>query len=315
MSNTAQRLARGLFDDPVARDAFLQALATPQPYSPALVWLHERPEPLPFAVADPLGWQPEFVDRVSFDQRPGQHPWHEDGWYYCLDMSSVFASCVLYAAPPAPEMVLDLCAAPGGKSVFAWRLLQPQQLVCNEVIRKRLGALVSNLQRCRIGPAVVLSADTTRWAAEFPRSVDVVIVDAPCSGQSRIARGKKSPGCFHPATINMNANRQRRILANAARMVAPGGLLAYLTCTYSAKENEDNVRWLLAKQPQFQPQAVAELAGFQSHLADFPCYRLWPQQGIGAGGFAALLRNTEEHPRRAPAWDRLEVLWPRPTLR
>jgi 16S rRNA C967 or C1407 C5-methylase (RsmB/RsmF family) len=311
LSNTARRLARGLFDDPAACAAFLDALATPRPYAPALVWLADRPLPLPFALAPPLEWQPAFVDRVTEDQRPGQHPWHAAGLYYCLDMSSVFTSCALLVAERQPALVIDVCSAPGGKSVFAWRLLEPRLLLCNEVIKKRTGALIANLERCRIAPALVVTMDSSRLAEACPRSAEVVLVDAPCSGQSLIARGRPSPGCFHPATINLNTNRQRRILARAAELVAPGGSLVYITCTYSAKENEDTVRWLTAKQPQFVPLTVAPLQAFQSHLADFPCYRLWPQQGIGAGGFAAILRNTDERPRQALRRERLRVVWPK----
>jgi 16S rRNA C967 or C1407 C5-methylase (RsmB/RsmF family) len=107
----------------------------------------------------------------------------------------------------------------------------------------------------------------------------------------------------------MNANRQRRILANAVQLVAPGGYLAYITCTYSVKENENNVRWLLGKHPRFQPLEVTELRAFQSHLADIPCYRLWPQGGIGAGGFSAVLRNVEDGPGHPCELSSLRIVW------
>jgi 16S rRNA C967 or C1407 C5-methylase (RsmB/RsmF family) len=137
----------------------------------------------------------------------------------------------------------------------------------------------------------------------------MVIVDAPCSGQSLLARGKESPGCFHPATINMNSNRQKRIVANAAKLVAPGGCLAYMTCTYSEKENEDVVRWLHKRFPQLTPQSVAALAGRESKLAEFPCYRLWPHEE-GAGAFAAILRNSDEQgPRREIELDAAPAVW------
>jgi 16S rRNA C967 or C1407 C5-methylase (RsmB/RsmF family) len=210
---------------------------------------------------------------------------------------------------PEQDLVIDLCASPGGKSVFAWRLLRPDFLLANEVIKKRTAALISNLERCGIRPAAVITMDSSRLATACPQSAGLVVVDAPCSGQSLIARGKKSPGCFHPATINMNANRQRRILANAVQLVAPGGYLAYITCTYSVKENENNVRWLLGKHPRFQPLEVTELHAFQSHLADIPCYRLWPQGGIGAGGFAAILRNVEDGPGHPCELSSLRIVW------
>ncbi len=122
--------------------------------------------------------------------------------------------------------------------------------------------------------------------------MDVVVVDAPCTGQSLLAKGETAPGCFHPVQINKNANRQRRILANAAQAVAPEGYLAYMTCAYSPEENEDTIAWLLARFPQFQPVIVPALHLFQSHLTDLPCYRMMPQDGLGAGAFTCLLRHS-----------------------
>jgi 16S rRNA C967 or C1407 C5-methylase (RsmB/RsmF family) len=121
----------------------------------------------------------------------------------------------------------------------------------------------------------------------------VVIVDAPCSGQSLLAKGAKAPGCFHPVTINKNANRQKRILANAAQLVAPQGYLAYMTCTYSVEENEQVIEWLLERFPRLRPVVIPHLATHQSSLSSLPCYRLWPQTGLGAGAFTILLQNTE----------------------
>jgi 16S rRNA C967 or C1407 C5-methylase (RsmB/RsmF family) len=306
---TARRLARDLFPDASSHDAFLAALTLQPPYSPAIVWLQERPDSLPFGIEPPYSWQPGFVDRVAADQRPGQHPLHEAGSYYCLDASSVFTACVLRAASPTQSLVLDLCASPGGKSVFAWRMFRPHFLLCNEVIGKRTAALIANLKRCRIHPAIVTSMDSGKLADVCPRSASLVIVDAPCSGQSLVARGKRSPGCFHPATINMNANRQRRILANAAQLVAPAGHLAYITCTYARKENENNLAWLLKTRPELRAVGVPDLCRFQSHLTEIPCYRLWPQDGIGAGGFAALLQNRDRGPASRLNREALRVVW------
>lgn len=261
------------------------------------MWLCERPQELPFATVPGPPWLPDFVDLAAPGERPGQHPLHESGAYYCLDISSVFAASVLTAVPAVPEIVFDVCASPGGKSLFAWRCLRPRFLVANEVIGKRTAQLVGNLKRCGVHPAMVTNADTAVLAHVCPGSADIVIVDAPCSGQSLIAKGHENPGCFHPATINLNANRQRRILANAAAIVAPGGSLAYITCTYAEKENEANLRWLLRQFPDFSAVAVPALEPHRSPLAEPPCYRLWPQEGIGAGAFAALLRKNGEGTR------------------
>ncbi len=285
------KLARSLFDSGAEQDLWLAALTQPQAVPSAIAWCQPRPEPLPFAVEPPLDWQPAFVDRLPVDTRPGQHPLHTQGAYYCLDFSSVFAAYPVLTIPQPVRTVIDVCAAPGGKSILAAVGLQPQVLISNETIGKRLGMLISNLQRCQIRSAIVCHRDSQVLAQYLPATADVVIVDAPCTGQSLLAKGEAAPGCFHPVTINKNANRQKRILANAAQLVKPDGYLAYMTCAYSPAENEQVTDWLLERFPQFQPCEIPPLAAFQSQLTAMPCYRLFPQAGLGAGGFTALFQH------------------------
>jgi 16S rRNA C967 or C1407 C5-methylase (RsmB/RsmF family) len=288
------KLSQKLFSDAADQDAFVRALTDPQPYPSCILWLKPRPDEMPFAVAPPLPWQPEFVDRLAVGSTPGSHPLHEAGHYYCLDFSSVFAASVLMTLPQNPRVAIDVCAAPGGKSIFAWRSLQPKQLICNETIGKRVGMLIGNLKRCGVNPAIALSTDPSHLALRLPQTADLVIVDAPCSGQSLLAKGGKAEGCFHPVTIKQNAQRQKRILANAAQLVAPGGFLLYTTCTFAPEENEQVGQWLLRKFPQFESRPVKHLMAYQSHLTDIPCYRIWPQSHLGAGAFAILFENTDE---------------------
>lgn len=276
------------------RERFLEALTTPPPYPATVLWCREPTSPLPFEPLPPLPWQPPWVSRFAPGSRTGQHPLHEAGAYYCLDSSSVFAAVPLLMLPQEPSLVIDVCAAPGGKGLFAWRSLQPRYLVCNETIGKRVGMLISNLKRCRVHPVGVTAWDTEVLAAEFQATADVVIVDAPCSGQSLLAKGQKADGCFHPLTIRHNQRRQKRILAAATALVRPGGWLLYSTCTFSQDENEDVAAWLMAKFPQWAPQPVPALAAYQSQLAAFPCYRLWPHQGEGAGAFTILWQHQGE---------------------
>ncbi|NJL47420.1 MAG: RsmB/NOP family class I SAM-dependent RNA methyltransferase [Leptolyngbyaceae cyanobacterium SM2_5_2] len=298
-SNLLLKLSHKLFNQAYEQQAFVAALMTPQPYPAALLWMQSRPDPFPFALASPLPWQPAWVDRLTPGQRPGQHPLHDQGAYYCLDMASVFAAAVLAAIPTPVATVLDLCAAPGGKSLLAWQLLAPQQLWCNEVIRKRVKVLIANLKRCGLTDALVFNLDPKIWADQIPHTASVVIVDAPCSGQSLLAKGDRALGCFHPVNISRDASRQKRILGNAAQTVASGGYLAYMTCTFSPEENEQVVAWFLKTFPQFEPVTVPLLQGYASSLTDFPCYRLWPQSGIGAGGFTSLFQNQGDAPRSA----------------
>ncbi len=296
-SNLLLKFSQKLFAKaPDQRQQFLQALTQPQGFAATILWCRSKPATLPFAIAPPLPWQPAFVDRLTSETKPGQYSLHTEGYYYCLDFSSVFAASPLQILPQfaSSPLVLDLCAAPGGKGIFAWKALQPQFLFSNEVIGKRLGMLISNLKRCHIEPAAVLSLDSQVLAQLIPARIQVVLVDAPCTGQSLLAKGEKAPGCFHPVTINQNANRQKRILANASYLVAPQGFLLYMTCAFSPEENEQVSAWFLQKFPQFQPVAVPHLTAFQSHLTDHPCYRLWPQSGLGAGAFTILFQNRAE---------------------
>ena len=135
----------------------------------------------------------------------------------------------------------------------------------------------------------LLARDTSILAEKWPLAFDLVLVDAPCSGQSLLAKGEKALSCFHPATINLNANRQRRILANSLKCVAPGGYLLYSTCTFSIKENEKVVDWLLKSFPDFKTQKVDTLLRHQSKYTESYCYRLWPDQEYGAGAFCGLV--------------------------
>ena len=293
-SNLLLKLSRRLFDNPSDQQKFVEALIHPKPFYPCILWCQEKPSTLPFTVEPPTPWQPSFVDRLSLGVKPGQTSLHESGYYYCLDFSSVFAASILLTLQLPVNEVFDMCAAPGGKSIFAWRTLQPKLLICNEVIAKRTGMLFSNLKRCQISPHIVTSLDSSVLAKLIPQTNQVVIVDAPCTGQSLLVKGGKAPGCFHPSAINKSANRQKRIMANSAEVVAPQGYLAYMTCTYSTEENEQVCEWFLSRFPQFQPVAIAHLSAYQSHLANIPCYRMWPQAGLGAGAFTVLFKNTTE---------------------
>ncbi len=289
-SRNIDRLARSLFADRERQEILIEALFKGESEAPALLWLAERPVEAPFVSQPRTSWQPEFVDLIDSGQRPGAHPLHQAGAYYCLDFSSVFeASLVRHCLDVSS--ILDVCAAPGGKSVFAYRALAPARLVSNEVIGKRRGALVSNLKRCAVDVATVTGIDSARLKSSLAETFCLVIVDAPCSGQSLEAKGSSAEGAFHPVTINMNANRQKRIVANSLQLVRPGGYLAYMTCTFSPKENEGVVEWVRKKFPEFVTVACETLAGFQSELSSEHCYRLFPFQGMGAGGFCSLFRR------------------------
>ncbi|RFC46654.1 MAG: 16S rRNA C967 or C1407 C5-methylase, RsmB/RsmF family [Verrucomicrobia bacterium] len=293
-------LARRLFPDEAEGAAFLNGLQNPAPEQRAVIWTghpdsawiqaHAVPPP-----PETSGWPwPDWLSPVPPGFRPGQDPLHEAGAFYSLDLSSVWAASPLLSLKPPPQpRVLDVCAAPGGKSIFASRALAPGLLLSNEIIGKRLGILRHNLSRCGIRQAFTQRLDPADLAAKLPESFDVVLVDAPCSGQSLLTKGIENPGCFHPTVVQHNARRQRRILAEAARTVGPGGHLLYTTCTFAPEENEKVIAWFLQRSPGFRPVEVPHLEFWRTRLHEIPAYRLFPQQGIGAGGFACLLQRND----------------------
>ena len=305
-----ENFAARLVKDEALREKFREALQGKGSFSSSIVCFTEA---LPFETEESFSFQPSFTKRVSSTLEPGKYKEHEAGDYYILDPSSIFAASPLYFSVAKqienPKLVLDMCAAPGGKAIFAWRCLTPELLICNEVVSKRIGALHSNLTRCKIHPSKITSSDP-KWIGESAeRAAQVVIVDAPCSGQSLPVKGKSQPGCFHKQTINMNANRQKRILAESSKCVAPNGFLLYSTCTFSREENEKVVSWFLKKFPDFSLVEVPELAGYRTEFIDEPCYRLWPMTGEGAGAFCALLKYEQYGEAREPDFEGLRVRW------
>jgi 16S rRNA C967 or C1407 C5-methylase (RsmB/RsmF family) len=287
-----------LSENPDNQEKFIDSLISPQSFHPCILWCQNKPDILPFSVEYPLNWQPQFIDRLELGEKPGKHPLHHQGYFYCLDFSSVFAASILLAIPQSVQLIFDMCAAPGGKSIFASQALQPNLIICNEVIGKRLGMLISNLKRCHISPSIIVNRDSSIFAESIPLTCDLVLVDAPCTGQSLLAKGEKAPGCFHPTAINKSANRQKRIIANSAQLVAPQGYLAYMTCTYSPEENEQVCEWFLSRFPQFQAVKVTHLENYRSHLTSIPCYRLFPEDRLGAGAFTVLFQNTDAGERQ-----------------
>lgn len=291
-----QKLARELFahDEP-GQKSFLATLTKQDAEQKALLWLSDRLASSPFESLDKPAWVPGFVQCPAEADGCGRHQLHQQGSYYIMDLSSVFCCAPLTGLSLTKNRIIfDMCSAPGGKGIFAFRLLKPAFLFCNELIEKRIGALHSNLKRCSLPAVAICNSDPSFFGRHYPGLAELVLADVPCSGQSLFARGFDASGCFHPATINKNSNRQKRILAEALKLVAPGGYLLYSTCTYSKKENEQVIAWALKKFRNFEPCRVEILQDFESRLVDFPCYRLFPHQGMGSGGFCCLLRNTSD---------------------
>ena len=275
-------------------DDYLASLERPRAVALRRNPLRPRP-PLPFAL-EPVPWCP---DGFYYDpaERPGLHPWHEAGLYY-LQEASAMAPAVLLAPQPG-DRVLDLCAAPGGKSTQLAAALQGQGLlVANEIHPQRARVLSQNIERMGVANALVLNEHPARLAERFPRAFDRVLVDAPCSGEGMFRKEAAAVADWSAATVAMCAHRQREILESAAAMVRAGGRLVYSTCTFSPEENEGVISGFLRDHPEFSLCAVSApwFAPGRPEWVEHPApglektVRLWPHRLRGEGHFGAVLQ-------------------------
>ena len=241
---------------------------------------------------------------VDGDARPGLSPLHEGGLFYLQEPSALSAVSVL--APQPGERVLDLCAAPGGKSTQIAGLMQGRGLlVCNEPVPSRAQILSRNVERMGVRNAIVTSAMPAQLAPRFPAFFDRILVDAPCSGEGMFRRQPEARDEWSAGSPRGCADRQLEILEAAAKMLAPGGALVYSTCTFNDTENEGVLARFTAAHPEFALEAF-ELPGLPSGSRGY--VHLYPHEIRGEGHFVSLLRKApdapgapenEEKPRRA----------------
>lgn len=210
-----------------------------------------------------------------FDEnvRPGKHPYHEMGLYYIQEPSAMSAAALL--APKPGMRVLDLCAAPGGKSTqLATYLGDSGLLVSNEINTQRSRILSQNIERMGIKNAIVTNEDSFVLASHFPGFFNAIQVDAPCSGEGMFRKLPEAIEQWSMENVAICAARQKEILDNAAVMLEPGGTIVYSTCTFSKEENEDVIEYFLERHPDFILEEME---------------RFWPHKVDGEGHFVAKL--------------------------
>lgn len=245
----------------------------------------------------PVPWEKNgfYYDAAT---RPGLSVYHDAGVYYLQEPSAMAPAGLLDVQPG--ERVLDLCAAPGGKSTqLAAALRGEGLLVCNEIHPKRARILAGNIERLGIANALVLNEHPQRLAERFAGWFDKILVDAPCSGEGMFRKEEAAVTDWSEETVEMCARRQREILHSAAQMLRGGGRLVYSTCTFSPQENEGTVSAFLREHPDFFIEAVDApwFAPGRPEWVKDPMpglehtFRLWPHLLRGEGHYAAVLRR------------------------
>lgn len=200
-----------------------------------------------------------------------------------------------FLAPQPGEKVLDLCAAPGGKTTHLAAALQGKGiLVANDLDAGRIKALVKNLELAGVWNAVVMNETPERLAKHFTGYFDRVLVDAPCSGEGMFRRDAGVMAAWHEGVNPVYARTQRQILRAAATMVRPGGKLLYSTCTFDPVEDEEVLLDFLHEYPEYTLLDIPKEHGFQAGIDKegrpvAAAARLWPHRLRGEGHFLALM--------------------------
>lgn len=233
----------------------------------------------------PVPWA-ENAYYLPLESRAGATALHEAGAFYLQEPSAMTAAAVL--RPEKGDKVLDLCAAPGGKSTQLAAFLEGQGLiVCNEPVPSRAQILSRNVERMGIQNTLITCALPEQLSPRFPGYFDKILVDAPCSGEGMFRKHPEARAEWQPASPAGCADRQLHILSHAAVMLKAGGRLVYSTCTFNDTENEGVVKAFLQAHPEFtlQPFLLPGLSQNNGML------HLYPHEIQGEGHFVACFRK------------------------
>lgn len=252
----------------------------------------------------PIPWTKTGYFYQEEDQ-PARHPYYAAGLYYLQEPSAMTPASRLPVEPG--ERVLDLCAAPGGKATALGAALQGQGvLVANDISNARAKALLKNLELFGISNAFVTNEVPGKLAESFEGFFDKVMVDAPCSGEGMFRKDPEVIKTWDEERPEYFAKLQKDILMNAVKMLRPGGLLFYSTCTFAPVENEGSISWILEQCPEMELLQMEDYEGFSQGNPAWgngnpelsKCVRIWPHKMKGEGHFMALLKKKEDAPGR-----------------
>jgi 16S rRNA C967 or C1407 C5-methylase (RsmB/RsmF family)/NOL1/NOP2/fmu family ribosome biogenesis protein len=229
-----------------------------------------------------------IAERPSFTLDPLFHA----GCYYVQEAGSMFLEYLLRVCADFTTdlKILDLCAAPGGKSTLINGMMTTESLlVANELIKSRAGVLSYNLAKWGTKNTVVTNSEVIKFAA-LPGFFDIIVVDAPCSGSGLFRKQQEAIHEWSDAHVLACGNRQKKMLSEVYPALKQGGILVYSTCSYSVEENEDVVEWMISElglelqKPAIEPSwKIAETTGG---------YRFYPHLTQSEGFFCAILKKT-----------------------
>lgn len=235
---------------------------------------------------------------VNLDE-PGKHPYHAAGLYYIQEPSAMFVANLLDAKPG--EKVLDLCAAPGGKSTQIAVCMQNEGiLISNEIFPKRAKALAENVERFGLKNTIVTNESPERLSEHFPNYFDKILVDAPCSGEGMFRKEPDAISHWSNEHVLECRHMQLNILEYAYSMLKEDGILVYSTCTFSPEENEQVIETFLERHDDIELLPINQQFGIDNGKPEWTknnlqeitkTARLWPHKLQGEGHFAARLRK------------------------
>lgn len=255
------------------------------------------------------GWKPRTLNPVPWcpsgfvlpnNTGAGKHPYHAAGLYYLQEPSAMAVAEAL--APQENELVFDLAAAPGGKTTHIAALTQNKSIVvANEINHGRTKALAENLERTGATHAVITNEEVSRLAKHWGGIFHRVLLDAPCSGEGMFRKSEEALEMWSESNVLGCAKRQASLIAEAAKLVKPGGYLVYSTCTFSPEENEYIIAKFLKDHAEFE-LCTLDLPGTSQGRPEWlpselrnpelaKTVRLFPHQVSGEGHFVAKLQK------------------------
>lgn len=237
----------------------------------------------------------------SEEDRPAKHPYYFAGLYYLQEPSAMTPANLLPVK--SGERVLDLCAAPGGKSTeLAAKLNGKGLLVSNDISATRAKALLKNLELFGVPNMAVVCEMPQKLAEYFPEYFDKILIDAPCSGEGMFRKDNKLIKAWQSNGPEFYSNLQKNIVLEAVKMLKPGGLMIYSTCTFALEEDEQQIQYILDNCEDMSVVPLEKKEGFCDGLYELAntsedtkgCVRLFPHKIEGEGHFVALMKKAGE---------------------